>query len=108
MGFFRFQAYTPKAVKLAAQGIMMRGKMSCSMAGPLSLLYSLYSIAQLPGRLQPLLPASVAYPLPAVLFGLMAAILFFWYPLSRKRVEQLQRQKEAALKASCEQKLIEI
>ncbi len=43
MGFFRFQAYTPKAVKLAAQGIMMRGKMSCStgclparIAGPFS------------------------------------------------------------------------
>ncbi len=40
--------------------------------------------------------------IPAVLFGLMALILFLWYPLSKKKVAQLQIEKEAMLKHSFE------
>ena len=46
--------------------------------------------------------------IPAILFGLMALMLFVWYPLSRRRVEQLQIEKERKLKESYENKLIDI
>ena len=46
--------------------------------------------------------------IPAVLFAVMAALLFFYYPLSRKRVEELQVQKERRLKESYEKNEIEI
>ena len=46
--------------------------------------------------------------IPAVLFALMALLLFTAYPLSRRRVIQLQEEKELKLKESYEQKLIEI
>ena len=46
--------------------------------------------------------------IPAVLFGLMALILFVWYPLSKDGVERLQEQKEKALKESYENRSIEI
>ena len=46
--------------------------------------------------------------IPAVLFGLMALMLFVYYPLSRKRVSELQIQKEAKLKESYENKTIDI
>lgn len=36
--------------------------------------------------------------IPAVLFGIMALILFVWCPLSKKRVAQLQVEKEEALR----------
>ena len=46
--------------------------------------------------------------IPAVLFGLMALILFAFYPLSKKRVDKLQIDKEAKLKESYENKTIYI
>ena len=38
--------------------------------------------------------------IPAVLFGLMAVVLLVWYPLSKKKVAQLQVLKEEHLKAA--------
>ena len=46
--------------------------------------------------------------IPAVLFGLMALMLFVYYPLSRRKVEELQVQKEAKLKESYENQIIDI
>ena len=46
--------------------------------------------------------------IPAVLFGLMALMIFVYYPLSRRRVEQLQEEKERHLKESYENKVIDI
>ena len=46
--------------------------------------------------------------IPAVLFGLMALILFVWYPLSKAGVEQLQERKEQALRESYENHSIDI
>jgi GPH family glycoside/pentoside/hexuronide:cation symporter len=46
--------------------------------------------------------------IPAVLFGIMALLLFVAYPLSKKKVALLQEQKEQNLKASYESNLIEI
>jgi GPH family glycoside/pentoside/hexuronide:cation symporter len=46
--------------------------------------------------------------IPAVMFALMALILFVWYPLSRSRVEELQVLKEKRLKESYEKKIIDI
>ena len=64
------------------------------------------------GAVQTLANLTVMYDLstliPSVLFGLMALILFVWYPLSKKRVADLQVQKEQTLKASYENKTIDI
>lgn len=46
--------------------------------------------------------------IPAVLFGVMALLLFAAYPLSKKKVALLQEQKEQNLKASYESNLIDI
>ncbi len=46
--------------------------------------------------------------IPAVLFGIMALLLFAAYPLSKKKVALLQEQKEQNLKASYENKQIDI
>lgn len=46
--------------------------------------------------------------IPAVMFGLMALILFAFYPLSRQKVEQLQGLKEIRLKESYESRIIDI
>ena len=46
--------------------------------------------------------------IPALLFGLMALILFVWYPLSRRKVTELQALKETALKESYENRQIDI
>jgi GPH family glycoside/pentoside/hexuronide:cation symporter len=46
--------------------------------------------------------------IPAILFGLMALILFAVYPLSRARVEKLQEEKELKLKEAYENKTIDI
>ena len=46
--------------------------------------------------------------IPAILFGLMALILFVWYPLSRRRVTELQVRKEQSLKESYENRTIDI
>ena len=46
--------------------------------------------------------------IPAILYGVMALILFVFYPLSKKRVEKLQVEKEAKLKESYENKTIDI
>ena len=40
--------------------------------------------------------------IPAVLFLLVYLALRFWYPLSKKRIEELQLQKEAMLRAQSE------
>ena len=46
--------------------------------------------------------------IPAVLFGIMALLLFVVYPLSRSRVARLQDEKELKLKESYEQHEIDI
>ena len=46
--------------------------------------------------------------IPAVLFALMALMLFVYYPLSRKKVEELQLQKEQKLKEHYENNTIDI
>ena len=46
--------------------------------------------------------------IPAILFGLMALILFVWYPLSSRRVTELQVRKEQSLKESYENRTIDI
>ena len=46
--------------------------------------------------------------IPAVMFAVMALILFVFYPLSRKKVEELQDLKESALKESYEKNNIDI
>ena len=46
--------------------------------------------------------------IPAVLFGLMALLLFLSYPLSRQKVQELQILKEEKLKESYENKWIDI
>ena len=46
--------------------------------------------------------------IPAVLFGLMAVVLLVWYPLSKKKVAQLQVEKEAHLKKQYESNAIAI
>ena len=46
--------------------------------------------------------------IPAVLFGVMALLLFAAYPLSKKKVAELQEQKEAALKTSYENQVIDL
>ena len=46
--------------------------------------------------------------IPAVMFALMALILFVYYPLSRQKVEELQVLKEHMLKESYEKKIIDI
>ncbi len=46
--------------------------------------------------------------IPAILFAVMALLLFVLYPLSRRRVMQLQEEKEQTLKESYERNLIEI
>ena len=46
--------------------------------------------------------------IPAVLFAVMALLLFVHYPLSRRKVELLQEQKELKLKEAYEKKEIDI
>ena len=46
--------------------------------------------------------------IPAIMFGIMALILFVYYPLSRAKTEELQIQKELKLKESYENKEIDI
>ena len=46
--------------------------------------------------------------IPAIMYGIMALFLFVYYPLSHKRVAELQEQKEKALKESYEQQKIDI
>ena len=64
------------------------------------------------GAVQTLANLRVMYDLatliPAVLFGLMALMLFVYYPLSRGKVEQLQQQKELVLRRAHENGQIEI
>lgn len=64
------------------------------------------------GAVQTLENLKVMYDLgtliPAVMFGIMAVILFAWYPLSREKVAELQVKKEHKLKESYESKEIDI
>jgi len=46
--------------------------------------------------------------IPAIMFGLMAVILFVVYPLSKKKVDELQILKEEKLKEAYENNTIEI
>ena len=46
--------------------------------------------------------------IPAVLFGLMAIVLLVWYPLSKKKVAELQVAKEEHLKNQFESNSIAI
>jgi len=46
--------------------------------------------------------------IPAILFALIAVILFVIYPLSKARVDRLQVEKEAKLKEAYENKTIDI
>jgi GPH family glycoside/pentoside/hexuronide:cation symporter len=40
---------------------------------------------------------NLATLIPAVMFGIMALVLFFWYPLSKQKVAELQDAKEKRL-----------
>ena len=46
--------------------------------------------------------------IPAILFGIMSLVLFVWYPLSHKKVAELQVEKEAKLKEAFENNSIAI
>ncbi len=46
--------------------------------------------------------------IPAVMFGIMALLLFIYYPLNKKKTEELQVAKELKLKESYENKEIDI
>lgn len=50
----------------------------------------------------------LATVIPAAMFGVMAIILLIVYPLGKKKVAQLQIDKEAKLKAAAEAGEIEI
>ena len=64
------------------------------------------------GAIQSTENISVMYDLatiiPAVLFGLMAVVLLVWYPLSKKKVAELQVLKEEHLRSSYESNAISI
>jgi GPH family glycoside/pentoside/hexuronide:cation symporter len=64
------------------------------------------------GAVQTLSNLKIMYDLgtliPAVMFGIMALILFVYYPLSKSKTEELQVMKELKLKESYEKKEIEI
>lgn len=51
---------------------------------------------------------TLATIIPAVLFGLMGVVLLFWFPLSKKRVADLQGEKEELLKEQFSSKKIGI
>ena len=64
------------------------------------------------GAVQTLSNLKIMYDLgtliPAIMFGIMAFILFVYYPLSRQKTEELQVSKELKLKESFESKEIDI
>ncbi|MBQ4188154.1 MAG: MFS transporter, partial [Firmicutes bacterium] len=64
------------------------------------------------GAVQTLGNLKVMYDLgtliPAIMFGIMALILFVYYPLTKKKTEELQVQKEHKLRESYEKNEIEI
>lgn len=64
------------------------------------------------GAVQTLENLKVMYDLgtliPAIMFGIMALLLFVYYPLSKKKTEELQVAKELKLKESYENKEIDI
>ena len=45
---------------------------------------------------------NLATLIPAALFGIMAAVLLLWYPLSKKRVAELQIEKEEYMRKAAE------
>ncbi|MCR5089344.1 MAG: MFS transporter [Oscillospiraceae bacterium] len=51
---------------------------------------------------------NLATLIPALLFAVMALILFFWYPLTRKKVAELQVEKERKLREHYENRSIDI
>ncbi|MCR4790940.1 MAG: glycoside-pentoside-hexuronide (GPH):cation symporter [Treponemataceae bacterium] len=51
---------------------------------------------------------ALATLIPAVMFGLMALFLYIWYPLSKKRVAELQVEKEEHLKNALENNSIQL
>jgi len=64
------------------------------------------------GAVQTLANLKVMYDLgtliPAIMFGIMAVLLLFFYPLSRKKTEELQLRKEEKLKEDVEGGRVEI
>ena len=64
------------------------------------------------GAVQTLANLKVMYDLgtliPAIMFGIMAVLLLFFYPLSRKKTEELQLRKEEKLKEDVEDGRVEI
>ncbi len=64
------------------------------------------------GAVQTLANLKVMYDLgtliPAIMFGVMAVLLLFFYPLSRKKTEELQLRKEEKLKEDVEGGRVEI
>ena len=64
------------------------------------------------GAVQTMANLKIMYDLgtliPAVMFGIMAFILFVYYPLSRQKTEELQVSKELKLKESFESREIDI
>ena len=64
------------------------------------------------GAVQTLSNLKIMYDLgtliPAIMFGIMAVILLIFYPLSRKKTEELQLAKELKLKEAYENQEIDI
>ena len=64
------------------------------------------------GAVQTLANLKIMYNLgtliPAIMFGIMALLLFFYYPLTKHKTEELQVKKELKLKESYENKEIDI
>ena len=81
--FFRKLGQVIAAVAVNAALLAMNYKTGKGQIQELSTLHTMYDLATI---------------IPAVLFGLMAIVLFFWYPLSKKKVAELQELKEEHLK----------
>ena len=81
--FFRKMGQVIAAVTVNGALLAMHYKVEKGAVQTLENLKKMYNLATL---------------IPAVLFGIMACVLLFWYPLSRKRVAELQVEKERVLK----------
>jgi len=86
--FFRKLGQVIAAVAVNAALLAMNYKTGKGQVQELSTLHTMYDLATL---------------IPAVMFGIMAIVLFFWYPLSKKKVAELQVKKEQYLKVALEE-----
>ena len=91
--FFRKLGQVIAAVAVNAALLAMNYKTGKGQIQELSTLKTMYDLATL---------------IPAIMFGIMSLILFVFYPLSKKKVAQLQIDKEAKLKEAAEAGEVEI